>query len=104
MSQEMVSQILKRTCDGCGVVKTWEMVNIQERPETIIEMQGWFTVVREVFMPGEGFIKMMVQVCSPECITVAAAKLKLPEPEPEQEVASDNIDLAALQTPKQYLQ
>lgn len=104
MSQEMVSQILKRTCDGCGVVKTWEMVNIQERPEMIIEMQGWFTVVREVFMPGEGFIKMMVQVCSPECITTAAAKLKLPEPEPEPAGPLDDIDLAALQAPKQYLQ
>ncbi len=104
MSQEMVSQILKRTCDGCGVVKTWEMVNIQERPETIIEMQAWFTVVREVFMPSEGFVKMMVQTCSAECLVAAAAKLQLPEPEPVPEEAADSIDLAALQTPKQYLQ
>lgn len=102
MSQEMVSQLLKRTCDGCGLCKTWEMVNLHERPAQIIEMQAWFTVVREVFMPGEGFVKMMVQVCSSDCITVAAAKLKLPEP--EQEVPADSIDLAALQTPKQYLQ
>lgn len=104
MSQEMVSQQLRRTCDGCGLVKTWEMVNIQERPEQIIEMQAWFTVVREVFMPSEGFIKMMVQVCSPDCIAKAAEKLKLPDQEPVAEEGPDNIDLAALQTPKQYLQ
>jgi hypothetical protein len=103
MSQEMVSQKLQRTCDGCGLVKVWEMVNIQERPEQIEEMQAWYTVVREVFMPGEGFIKMMVQTCSADCLNKAAEKLKLPEPEPVPE-ESDSIDLAALQAPKQYLQ
>lgn len=103
MSQEMVSQQLRRICDGCGLVKVWEMVNIQEQPEQVEEMQAWYTIVREVFMPSEGFVKMMVQTCSSDCLTKAAEKLKLPEPDPIHEEA-DSIDLSALQTPKQYLQ
>jgi hypothetical protein len=90
MSQEIVSQKLKRTCDGCGSVVEWEMIGLQEA--TIIEMQEWYTIIREVFVEGR-FVKIMVQACSLACTPAAAIKLALPK---MREEPADNIDLAAL--------
>jgi hypothetical protein len=90
MSQEMISQKIRRTCEGCGVVKEWELIGMGE--ETIIEMQNWYTIIREVFFDGK-FEKIMVQACSLACTPAAAIKLALPKVAEE---PSDDIDLASL--------
>lgn len=92
MSQEMISQKIKRTCDACGATKEWELIGMQE--ETIREMQDWYTVIREVFFNGQ-FTKIMVQACSLACTPAAAVKLALPK---LQEEPADDIDLASLRT------
>lgn len=90
MSQDIISQKIKRTCEGCGTVKEWELVGMQE--DTIKEMQDWYTIIREVYAEGH-FVKVMVQACSLACTPVAAVKLALPKMEDE---PADNIDLASL--------
>lgn len=92
MSQQVISQKIQRTCDGCGVVKEWELVNAGEK--IIEEMQEWRTVVREVFMDGH-FVKVMVQACSSTCLVPADAKIIIT---PKQEEPADNIDLSTLRT------
>ena len=53
MSQEFVSQKIKRTCDGCNAVKEYELFN--PSAETIEELQNWYTVIREVYFdPQDG--------------------------------------------------
>jgi hypothetical protein len=90
MSQEIISQKMRRTCQGCELVKEFELVNMT--PETSNDMQGWYTVIREVLDPQEGrFVKMMVQACSLACVPVAAVKLVLPDLEP-----TSDIDLKSL--------
>ena len=91
MSQEMVSQKLKRTCDACGAVVEWEMVDAGE--ETIRAMESWYTVIREVFVDGK-FVKIMVQTCSLACVPAGAVKLALPK---RAEEPDERIDLASLQ-------
>ena len=91
MSQEMISQKIKRTCDACGKTAEWDLIGLQ--PETIRELQDWYTVIREVWFNGR-FEKIMVQTCSLECVPAGAIKLALPK---VQEEPADNIDLAALQ-------
>lgn len=90
MSQECVSQKIKRTCEGCGTQVEWEIVGLTA--ETAKQMEAWYTVIREVFMDGQP-VKMMVQACSLPCVPVAAVKLAMP---PQQEEPADNIDLASL--------
>lgn len=90
MSQEMTSQKMKRTCEGCGIIKEWELVGMQV--STIQEMQEWYTVIREVFVDGQ-FMKIMVQACSLACVPPAAIKLALPQIAEE---PPDDIDLTAL--------
>jgi hypothetical protein len=92
MSQTVISQKIQRTCDGCGIVKEYELVDM--RDTTIVEMQDWYTVIREVFFQGE-FRKIMVQACSLACTPAAAVKLALPKVQDE---PVDNIDLASLRT------
>ena len=90
MSQETVSQKIKRTCDACGLVKEWELIGMSEN--TVNEMTAWYTVIREVFDPeARGFVKLLVQACSLACVPVAAVKLALPPREEE-----PTIDLASL--------
>ena len=90
MSQEIVSQRIKRTCQGCDAVKEYELVGMSE--DTTKEMQDWYTVIREVF-DGERFVKIMAQACSLACVPAAAVKLALP-PQPEE----PEIDLASLRS------
>jgi hypothetical protein len=90
MSQELLSQKMKRTCDGCGTTYEWDMVGLNA--EIIKQLENWYTIIREIFFDGE-FRKMMVQCCSLACTPVAAVKLALP---PQQEEPADNIDLASL--------
>ena len=90
MSHEIVSQKIKRTCDACSKVAEWDLIGLQ--PETIREMQDWYTVIREVWFDGR-FEKIMVQTCSLECVPAGAIKLALPK---VQEEPADNIDLASL--------
>ena len=90
--QKVTSQKIERTCDaGCGVVKTWEFIEMTD--ETILEMQNWYTVIREIF-DGRQFQKIAVQACSLACVPVAAVKLALPKVADEPE-----IDLASLRDP-----
>jgi hypothetical protein len=93
MTQVMISHKYKKTCDGCGLVKEYEMVEPSEAQ--IVEMTEWFTVIRE-FFDGQHFIKAIVQACNLQCVPAAAVKLAMPvAPEP-----IDNIDLASLQQTK----
>ena len=82
MSQRPVSTRIERTCEGCGTAKEFEMVGISR--ETVEEMAGWYTVIREVFDPEElTFHKLMVQACSLACVPAAAVKLALPPTPPD---------------------
>lgn len=93
MSQELVSQRIKRTCEGCGSVREWELVNAPDSAAQ--EMQQYYTIVREIFSEQEGrYIKLAVQACSLACVPVAALKLAAPQVEEP----ADNIDLGSLRT------
>jgi hypothetical protein len=90
MSEEIVSQRLKRICDGCGAEKEWEIANPSD--STIMEMHEWYTIVR--VLPIEGrYAKVAVQACRAACLESAGNKLnswKFSDPD-------DNINLANLQ-------
>ena len=74
MSQEVVSQKVERTCEGCGTKVVFEMVNPTD--QAVTEMTEWFTIVREIADSQTGrFHKLMVQACSMPCIAAAALKL-----------------------------
>lgn len=89
--QETISQKIRRTCQGCEVVKEFELIGAS--PDVIEEMTAWYTVIREVFDPETGhFVKMLVQACSLACVPGAAVKLALPTRE------EPSIDLASLRT------
>jgi len=91
MSQECVSQKIKRTCDACGTEREWELIGPSEN--TLREMENWYTVIREVVV-GDRFQKLLAQACSLACVPVAAVKLALPPAPPE----APEIDLASLRT------
>jgi hypothetical protein len=99
MSTEMVSHKIQKTCEGCGVVKVYEMVNAGV--DTVQELENWYTVVREMLVPGpEGphYEKFMVQAHEPGC--VPAALLKLMKLGLAQDEPQDEIDLRELQQTK----
>ena len=92
MSQKMISQKVQRTCDGCGVVTEYELINASAADEE--SLQNWYTVIREVAVDGQ-WVKIMVQTCSLACIPAGAIKLALPtRKEPTED---EKIDLASLQ-------
>lgn len=91
MAEIMSSQKMKRTCDGCGAEKEWELVGVQE--PSILEMQEWYLITRAVFFQGR-FEKISANACSLACVPVAAVKLALPPAPPEE--PTDDIDLASL--------
>lgn len=88
--QEIVSQVLKRVCDGCDLAVSYELINPPDIQ--MAEMGRWYVIVREVWVEGAGFRKLSVQACSLECVEAAAKKLVVP-PEPP-------ISLADLQYTK----
>jgi hypothetical protein len=89
MSEQMVSQKMKRVCDACGKEQEWELVNVTE--QALEEMQSWYLIVRKVFVNGRpGAID--ANACSLPCVPAAAVKLALPE----QSQSGDDIDLAQL--------
>ena len=90
MSEAMVSQKMKRGCDGCGKEVEWELVGATE--QAINEMQDWYLITRAIVMDGR-FTKVQANACSLPCVPAAAIKLALPSPANEPE---DNIDLASL--------
>jgi hypothetical protein len=100
MSTEMVSHKIKKTCEGCGVERVYEMVNATA--ETITEMENWYTIVREMLVPGpQGpqYEKFMVQAHEPACVPVAILKLmKLGTMEMQEQ--QDEINLKDLQQQK----
>jgi hypothetical protein len=95
MAQEISSHKVKRTCDACGKEREFEFIRASK--ETIEEMTGWYSIVREVF-DGMEFQKMIVQACCLECVPAAAVKLALPPPTPE----DPPINLADLQQSKNW--
>lgn len=90
MSTEVVSQRIKKTCDGCDKVVEFELVNPTD--DEVTDMTQWFTIVREVLDSESGrFVKLVVQACSISCVSLAAMKLQsVPSNAP------DNIDLDSL--------
>jgi hypothetical protein len=80
---------VKRTCDGCGKVYEFDIVNGETSPETTLELQNWYTSIREIF-DGEQWVKGIRQSCCFACVSVAAASLALP---PQRE---SGVDLNAL--------
>jgi hypothetical protein len=90
MSDQMVSQKVKRTCDGCGAEFEWEFVNITE--ETLASMQQWYKVTRKLMVDKQP-VEFKADACSLACVPAAAVKLALP---PQQEEPADDIDLGSL--------
>lgn len=104
--QRITSQLLEKTCDGCGTVKIYDLVQLTEA--TVIELEGWRTLVREVYMDrgdgqGPAFHKIMYQACAQPCVTVCdvnhEAKKKAARDRALQAeaAADDRIDLKSLQ-------
>ncbi len=87
--QEVISQKIRRTCQGCDAVQEWELISPSEN--TINQMQEWYTVLREILVDGH-FEKLCVQACCLACVPAAAVKLALPTRLPE-----PAINLADLQ-------
>lgn len=100
MSEIVSSQKMQRTCDACGAMKEWELVNVQE--EAILEMQNWYLITRAVVMGGR-FEKISANACSLVCLPAAGVKLALPpriaEPEPENEIDLASLRAANFQQP-----
>ena len=96
MAQVVISQKIKRTCDGCG--KDFEYELIGERPDAEIdELFAWFTLIREVADPESGrMAKLMVQAHSLECVPAAACKIAVTP----QSVNEGVIDISSLQVNK----
>ena len=90
MSQEVISQKISRTCEGCGKIVTWETIGASD--ETLNEMQSWYTIIREIVIESR-FAKLVAQACYLSCVPSAAIKLVLPPQE-----QSDRIDLDSLRT------
>jgi hypothetical protein len=95
MSQTVISQKIKRTCDGCQ--KEFEYELIGQRPDTEIEeLFNWVTLIRELPDQETGrMAKIMVQAHSLECIPAAGCKLYAVAQQNE-----PNIDISALQVNK----
>lgn len=91
MSKEITSQKLKYTCEGCGAVKEWELVNAT--PTIFAEMQEWFEIGRKVVLEGQ-LVTIVNQACSLACIPAASLKLVVA---PTAEEPESDIDLASLQ-------
>lgn len=93
--QRMVSQKIERTCEGCGVTKTYELVAMTE--ETIQELEGWRRVVREIAMDGQ-FVKAVIDACSSQCMVTADLQFEVKRREmQEANRNNDTINLAELQ-------
>lgn len=93
MGQELISQKIKRVCDGCGLVKEWELIHASN--EQMIEMTEWYVVIHELFDAYEGqFKKLNVSCCSLPCVPAAAIKIAVLPVREEQ--ADTDIDLEAL--------
>lgn len=89
MAQELVSQKVKYTCDGCKQATEFELVGATE--ETILAMQEWREVVRKVFVQNE-FRKITLHACSNACLSAADNMLVI-QREPE---SADDIDMSSL--------
>jgi hypothetical protein len=93
MPKEIVSQVMQQTCDGCGAIKTWELIGADQNETILGEMQEWYQVGRKILAPNGQLVQLNADACSLACVPVAAIK-KLVLPKFEEPV--DNIDLAAL--------
>jgi hypothetical protein len=94
MSEAVVSNKIRKTCEGCSLEVEYELVNASE--ETIDGLSKWHQITRGMIVMterGPEFRKFSVHACSLACVNAAAVKLQLPPQEPEQE-----IDLASLRS------
>jgi hypothetical protein len=89
MSQRVVSQIVERTCDGCGKVETYDLAAPSQ--ETLLAMCEWYMIGRQ-FPSGEA---VKAQACSLECVPVVAVKIATPSSAPEQDAPIDLDSLRA---------
>jgi hypothetical protein len=100
MSQEVISQKIRKTCEGCGSITEFEMINTPD--ETLTTLQNWYTVIRELLVmtpQGPQYQKAMVQACSPTCVSAATLKLvsiPIQIPPPAGSENEPEIDLASL--------
>lgn len=93
MSKEIVSQMMKATCEGCGASKTWELVGADLNTSALEEMQEWYSVQRKVVGEGGRLIGLSADACCLACVPAAAVKLALP---PQNQEPADNIDMESL--------
>jgi hypothetical protein len=93
MSKEIVSQMMKATCEGCGASKTWELVGADLNISVLDEMQEWYSVQRKVVGEGGRLIGLSADACSLSCVPAAAIKLALP---PQNQEPADDIDMNSL--------
>ena len=93
MSKEVVSQRLKQICEGCGAVKEWELVGVDDGSPVLAEMQEWYVVGRKIIDQNGRPVSISADACSLACVPAAAVKLALPKFEDQ---PADNIDLASL--------
>lgn len=103
--QRITSQILEKTCDGCGAVKVYDLVQLTEA--SVAELESWRTLVREVYMDrgdgqGPAFHKIMYQSCSQPCTTICDVNFETKKKAARERAgqaeaaADDRIDLASL--------
>lgn len=95
MSKEVLSQIMKQTCDGCGKSHEWELVGAEQNFVILAEMQEWFDIGRKAIVDGQ-MRQLSANACSAVCVAIVALKLLIPPPEEP----ADNIDLESLRVPR----
>lgn len=94
MSQEVISQRVKFTCQGCEKSEEFELV--PQTVEVLEKMSKYFTLSRNVVENGQVY-QLKVQACGIACVPAAATKL-LVLPSASEPV--DDINLADLQATK----
>lgn len=93
MSQEIVSNKIRKTCEGCGKSRDYELIGVDVNVPALNELKEWRTIIREVYHQGQ-FLKLATWACSAECVVAADAKIQVPD---FVEEISDGIDLSKLQ-------
>ena len=92
MSKEVISQILKQTCEGCGKSVDWQLCGADDNPNMLNEMQQWFVVGRKIVNKHDQLVAISGDACSVTCVAVVAVKLSNPEASSD----TNKIDLSSL--------
>lgn len=94
MSKEIITQVMKATCEGCGQSKSWDLIGADANESMLVEMQEWYVVGRKVVDQRRGLVSISADACCLACVPVAAIKLALPPSDSEPD--EPKIDLSAL--------